>query len=206
MAEGSEIDLRGLCAVAAVGLCLAAAVLILVILGGSKDVAEKAFSFAFVLALFTLPAAAGAYLAWARPALLWLGALTALAALAAFIAVVSAIWHGNIFEGGGDWKTAGVLTLISMGTGQAALILSLAREDDSPPAAALRWVALIPIAALTIVGAEDLSSRSGEGASAKTYGALAVLFVLSIALPPLAARATRAENEGSPSEPPLPRQ
>ena len=111
---------------AAMALCAVAGILILAILGGSEDVASKAFSFAFVLALFTLPAAAGAYLAWVRPGLLWLGALTAVAALAAFVAVIAAVWHGNIFEGGGgDWKTAGVLTLISIGTGQAALILSL---------------------------------------------------------------------------------
>jgi hypothetical protein len=193
MGGGSEIDLRGLCAMAAMVLCVVAGILILAILGGSEDVASKAFSFAFVLALFTLPATAGAYLAWVRPGLLWLGALTAIAALAAFVAVIAAAWHGNIFEGGADWKTAGVLTLISIGSGQAALILSLARLDDSPTAAALRWVALIPIAALTIIGAEDITSP-GEGASAKVYGALGVLYVLSIALPPLVAGATQEDD------------
>ena len=180
---------------AAMALCAVAGILILAILGGSEDVASKSLSFAFVLALFTLPAAAGAYLAWVRPGLLWLGALTAVAALAAFVAVIAAVWHGNIFEGGGgDWKTAGVLTLISIGSGQGALILSLARLDDSPPAAALRWAALIPIAALTIIGAEDITSPSGDGASAKVYGALGVLYVLSIALPPLVARATQEDD------------
>ena len=96
MGGGREIDLRGLCAAAALALCAVAAILILAILGGSEDVASKALSFAFVLALFTLPAAAGAYLAWVRPGLLWLGALTALAALAAFVAVIAAVWQGNI--------------------------------------------------------------------------------------------------------------
>ncbi len=183
-------------------LCVVAGILILAILGGSEDAASKAFSFAFVLALFTLPAAAGAHLAWVRPGLLWLGALTAIAAIAAFVAVIGAVWQGNIFESGADWKTPGVLTLISVGTGQAALILSLARLDDSPAAAALRWMGLIPIAALTIIGAEDITSRSGEGASAKVYGALGILYVLSIALPPLVARATQVDDETSASHPP----
>lgn len=194
MDGGSEIDLRGLCTMAVLVLCVVGAILILAILGGSKDAASKSVSFAFVLALFTLPAAAGAHLAWVRPGLLWLGALTAVAALAAFIAVIAAVWQGNIFESGADWKTAGVLTLISIGTGQCALILSLARLDDSPAAAALRWLALIPIAALTIIGAEDINSRPGEGASVKVYGALGVLYVLSLALPPLVARATQEDD------------
>jgi hypothetical protein len=200
-----DSDLRGLSAMAAMVLCVVAGILILAILGGSKDVAAKSASFALVLALFSLPAAAGVYLGWVRPGLVWLGALTTVAAVAAFVAVIAAAWHGNIFEGGGDWKTAWVLTLISIGTGQGALILSLARLDDSPAAAALRWVALIPIAALTIIGAEDISSP-GEGATAKTYGALGILYVLSIALPPLVALATREDEETPVSHLPPPPQ
>jgi hypothetical protein len=180
---------------AAVVLCGVAAVLVLAILiGGSKQVESKSFSFALVLALFTLPAAAGAYLARERPGLLVLGALTTVAALAAFVAVIAAIWHGNIFEGnGGDWKTAGVLTLISIGSGQAALILALARPDDSPLADRLRWAGLLPIAALTIIGAEDIS-HAGAGASGKTYSILGVLYVLGMVLPPLVERATRIDG------------
>ena len=53
---------------AAVVLCGAAAVLILAILiGDSRDLAWKSITFAFVFALFTLPAAAGVYLARRRP-------------------------------------------------------------------------------------------------------------------------------------------
>jgi hypothetical protein len=188
---------------AAIALCAFAGILILAILGGSDDVASKAASFAFILALFTLPAAAGANLAWMRPGLLWFGALTSLAAIAAFVAVIGAVWQGNVFESGADWKTPAVLTLISIGTGQAALILSLARLDDSPAAAMLRWVSLIPIAALTIIGAEDITSRHGEGPGAKVYGALGILYVLSIALPPLVARATQMDDE-MPAPPPPP--
>src|SRR5262245_13857648 len=127
MTGRTELDVRGLCTMAAFVLCGAAAVLILAILiGGSNDLASKALSFAFFFALFTLPAAAGAYLARERPGLLWIGALTAIAAIAAFIAVIAAIWHGSILEGNGNgWKTAVVLTLISIGSGQASLILAL---------------------------------------------------------------------------------
>ena len=53
---------------------------------------------------------------------------------------------------------------------------------------------LFPIAALTIIGAEDITSRHGEGASVKVYGALGILYVLSIALPPLVARATQEDD------------
>jgi hypothetical protein len=183
---------------AAFVLCGAAAVMILVILiGGSSDVASKSLSFAFFFALFTLPAAAGAYLARERPGLLWVGALTVVAAIAAFIAFIAAIWHGNIFEGGGDLKTAAVLTLISVASGQASLILGLGQPDDSPLVSGLRWAGLIPIAALAIIGSEDISNH-GPAASAKTYGVLGVLYVLAIALPPLIERATRIEDEPAP--------
>jgi hypothetical protein len=196
MESGTQVDVRALCGVAAVLLSGTAAVLVLVILiGGSENVASKALSFAFTFALFTLPAAAGVYLARERPALLWLGGLTTIAAIVAFVAVVAALWHGSLFEGGGDWKTAGVFTLVSMGTGQAALILSLARAGDSQLATTLRWVGVIPLAILTIVGAEDISSRHGEGAGARTYGILGVLYVLGMVLPPLVGRATRDEYE-----------
>jgi hypothetical protein len=59
-------------------------------------------------------------------------------------------------------------------------------------------VALIPIAALTIIGAEDISHR-GPGAS--TYGILGVLYVLGVALPPLVERATRIEDRPASPEP-----
>jgi hypothetical protein len=201
MGRGTTLDVRGLCTLAALVLCGAAAVLILVILsGGSSDVASKSLSFAFFFALFTLPAAAGAYLARERPGLLWIGALTALGAIAAFIAVISAIWQGNIFESGADFKTPAVLTLISVALGQVSLILGLGRPDDSPLVSKLRWAGLIPIAALTIIGSEDISNH-GPAASAKTYGVLGVLYVLAIALPPLVERATRIEEEPAPPHP-----
>jgi hypothetical protein len=198
MTGGTEFDIRGLCMAAAVVLCGAAAVLILAILiGDSRELASKSFTFAFVLALFTLPAAVGIYLARRRPRLLLLGALTTIAAVAAFVATIAAIWPGNVLEGeGGDLKTAAVLTLISIGSGQGSLILSLGRPDERPRMAGLRWVALIPIAALTIIGAEDIHHR---GPGARTYGVLGVLYVLAIVLPPLVARATRDENEDLPA-------
>lgn len=198
MRDGTELDVKGLCTIAAVVLCGAAMVLILVILiGGSNDVASKAFSFAFFFALFTLPAAAGAYLARERPGLRWLGALTAIAALAAFAAVVAAAWQDNFFEGGGDWETAAVLTLISIGSGQGSLILGLGEPDDSPLVNGLRWAGLIPIAVLTILGAEDVSQR---GPSVRTYAIFGILYVLAIVLPPLVARATRIEDGPPPPD------
>ncbi len=194
MTAGTEIDVRGVCRAAAVVLCGAAAVLILAILfGGSEQLESKSFTFAFVFALFTLPAAAGVYLALRRPGLAVLGALTTIAAVAAFVATIAALWHGNVLEGGGDFKTAAVLTLISIGSGQGALILALGRRDDSPRVAWLRWAGLVPIAALTILGAEDVS-RHGAAASAKTYSVLGVLYVLGVVLPPLVERATRAHD------------
>jgi hypothetical protein len=185
---------------AAVVLCGAAAVLIVVILiGDSRDVAEKAFSFAFVFALFTLPAAMGVYLARKRPGLLLIGALTTIAAVAAFIAIIAAAWQGNIFEGGGDWKTAAVLTLISIGSGQGSLILALGSPEDSPLVNGLRWAGLVPIAALTILGAEDVSNH-GPATSGKTYSIIGILYVLAIVLPPLVERATRNEDELAPPD------
>jgi hypothetical protein len=196
MRGGTELNVRGLCTSAAVVLGGAAAVLILVILiGDSKDVAAKSFSFALFFALFTLPAAVGVYLVRERSGLLlWIGVLTTVAAIVAFVAVIAAAWQGNIFEGGGDWKTAGVWTLISIGSGQGSLILALGRSDDIPLVNALRWAGLIPIAVLTIIGAEDISNH-GPAASWKIYSVFAVLYVLGIVLPPLVERATRIEDE-----------
>jgi hypothetical protein len=194
MTERTEIDVRRICSIAAALLCGAAVVLILVILiGGSNDVAAKSLLVAFFFALFTLPAAAGAYLARERPGLRWIGALTAIAAIAAFIAVLVALWPGNIFESDvGNLKTAAALTLISIASGQASLILGLGEPDDSPLVSGLRWAGLIPIAALTILGVEDISNH-GPAASAKTYSVFGILYVLAIVLPPLVARATRAD-------------
>jgi hypothetical protein len=191
---GREIDVKGLCTMAVVVLCGVAAILVVVILiGGSNDVESKSFSFAFVFALYTLPAAAGVYLARTRPGLRLLGALTTLAALAAFVAIIAALWHGNdVLEGnGGDWKTAAILTLISIGSGQGSLILALGRPDDTQLVAGLRWAGLLPIAALTIIGAEDVTHR---GPSVKTYAILGILYVLGVVLPPLVERATRPEE------------
>jgi hypothetical protein len=193
MTGSAERQIRDLCRATAVLLCAAAAILIVeILIGGSRELESKSFTFAFVFALFTLPAAAGVYLALRRPGLVLLGALTTIAAVAAFVAMIAAIWPGNVFEGeGGDLKTAAVLTLISIGSGQGSLILALGRPDDSLPVAALRWVALIPIAALTIIGAEDISHRGPGGG---TYSVLGVLYVLGVVLPPLVARATRTED------------
>jgi hypothetical protein len=198
MTGGREIDVKGLCAMAAVVLCGAAAILVLVILvGGSKDVESKSFAVAIAFALFTLPGAAGIYLAQRRPGLLLLGALTTFAAAAAFISVIFAIWHGIGSEGPSDWRTAGVLTLISIGTGQASLILSLGRPDDSPQVAWLRWAGLLPIAVLTVLAAEDIS-HSGPDTGGRTYAVLGILYVLGVVLPPLVERATRPEGEPGP--------
>jgi hypothetical protein len=191
MTDGREIDVQGLCTMAAVVLCGAAVVLVLVILAGSsKDVESKSFAVTLAFALFTLPAAAGVYLAQRRPGLLLFGALTTIAATAAFVSIVAAIWNGIGIEGPDGWKTAGVLTLVSIGSGQASLILSLARPDDSPQVAWLRWAALIPIAMLTVLAAEDLS-HSGQDTSGRTYSVLGILYVLGVLLPPLVSRASR---------------
>jgi hypothetical protein len=201
MTTGTEIDVRGICRAAAVVLGGAGAILVLAILvGSSRQLESKSFSFALVFALFTLPAATGVYLALRRPGLALLGALTTIAAMAAFVATIAAIWHGNLLDGGGDWKTAAVLTLVSIGSGQGSLILALGRPDDSPRVAGLRWVALVPIAALTILGAEDVS-RHGAAASAKAYSVFGVLYILGVVLPPLVARATRIEDLPAPPEP-----
>lgn len=199
MAGRTELDVRSLCAIAAALLCGAAVVLILVILiGDSSNVAAKSLLVAFFFALFTLPAAAGIYLARERPGLLWIGVLTAVAALAAFIAVLVALWPGNIFESGSDnLKTASALTLVSIGSGQASLILGLGQPNDSPLGNGLRWAGLIPIAVLTVLSVSEIFD-SGLGASAKVYSVFGILYVLAIVLPPLVARATRTEDESAP--------
>jgi hypothetical protein len=201
MRDGTELDVRSLCAIAAALLCGVAVALILVILiGGSNNVASKSLLVAFFFALFTLPAAAGVYLARERPGLLWIGALTAVAAVAALIAVLVALWPGNIFESdSGSLETAAALTLVSIGSGQASLILGLGQPNDSRLVNGLRWAGLIPIAALTILGVEDISSH-GPSASAKTYSVLGILYILAIVLPPLVARATRIEGEPAPPD------
>jgi uncharacterized membrane protein YidH (DUF202 family) len=94
-------QLRQLCLLVAVGLCVGAFVAIVAVLGSDP--------------------ALGGYLAWYRTEISLIGGLTTLAAVAAFIAVLARVLSTGVF---GDWTTAGCLTMVSIGSAQVSLRLS----------------------------------------------------------------------------------
>ncbi len=195
MGDGSDQQLRQACLLAAGVICVVGLVLLAWVLGGDARSWShtKPLLVAIVFALFSLPAMAGVYLAREWPRLALVGIATTLLAIAAFVSVVAAYWPGGVLVGGDDgWKIAGILTLLSIGSGQVSLLFGLARDDDSDVVRLVRLVVVVPIALLVGLAISEISSP-GPDVSAKVFESLALLYLVGMAVVPLLQRGTRID-------------
>jgi peptidoglycan/LPS O-acetylase OafA/YrhL len=191
---------RGLTGVVAVALCVAAALGIVEVLGGSDVEATlgKLVYTVIPLALFTLVALAGIVLAVRRPALAWFGYLTSVIAALAFVVVTVSVWEEEFFFFGSGGEPAAIGVALALASGQISLLLGWQR----PPGAG-RWIAYggsVAIAALALLASILILADDAE-ISPKIFGVLAILYLLAMALLPLAVLAERAGSRYDPATP-----
>jgi hypothetical protein len=185
---------RGLSGIAAVALCVAAALGIVEVLGGSNvesTVGRLVYS-AIALAVFSLVALPGVVLTVRRPALAWFGYLTAAIAALAFVAVVVTLWEEDfsLFGSGGELPAIGIA--LSLASGQISLLLAWQRQPGAG-----RWIAYaagLAIGLLALLAVVLIVADSAE-ISPRVFGVLAILYLLAMALLPLAALAERADSQ-----------
>jgi hypothetical protein len=185
---------RGLSGIAAVVLCAAAAFGIVEVLGGSDSGSTlgRLLYTAIPLAVFSLVALAGVVLAVRRPALAWFGYLTAVIAALGFIAVTVTVWEGDsgLFAAGGELPAIGIV--LALASGQISLLLAWQRQSGAG-----RWIAYaagLASGLLALLAVFLIVADSAE-ISPKVFGVLAILYLLAMALLPLAALAERADSQ-----------
>lgn len=173
-------------------LCLAALVLVAVVLGGSENDqdAGRAIATALAFAIFSLPAWAGVVLVERRPSLSIVGVLTVIVSLVAFIAVVRAYWDGGVFSD--DWKTAGELAIAAIGAGQVSMLLGFAPAAESRIVSLVRYCVVAAIAVVATLAIVEVS-QPGRDVGVKPIAAGAIVYLFGTLLLPLLERAELGE-------------
>jgi hypothetical protein len=190
---------RGLTGVVAVALCVAAALGVAEVLGGSnaeRTVAQLVYT-VIPLAGFSLVALAGILLAVRRPALAWFGYVTAVIAALAFVAVTVSVWENFGFFRS-DWELPAIGIVLAVASGQISLLLAWQRQ-----AGIARWIAYAAGLAIAVQAllAVVLAVADDAKISPKVFGVLAILYLLAMALLPLAVLAERAGSHYDPATP-----
>ena len=166
------------------GLSLGAAILIVLILGGSEDVQAKVGEASLLFLLFSINSLGGFLLIERRPELNLLGAATiGLSVAAYFVALDSIFSHGLIStsETGSSSDAVWLLLVITLLTSQASMLLAFRRDEDSPLVNLALSVGLIALALLTALA---ILAAAGTNVGSKVYAVLAVLYLLGALLPP----------------------
>jgi hypothetical protein len=166
------------------GLSLGAAILIVLILGGSDDVQAKVGEASLLFLLFSINSLAGFLLIKRRPELTLLGAATIGLSIATYVVILDSIFsHGLISTGetGSSGSAVWLLFVITILTSQASMLLSFRRDEDSPLVNLALSVGLIALALLTAL---TILAAAGTGVGTKVYAILAVLYLLGALLPP----------------------
>jgi peptidoglycan/LPS O-acetylase OafA/YrhL len=180
-------------------LCGAAFLLIVVILSGERldDTSGKAIATAMAFAIFSLTGMAGISLhIRPQPAASIFGAAVAIVSVAAFLSGTFALWT----EPDGDgWELPGILFVLALGGGHAALLTKGIRDDDADGVRAIRGGVLLTIAVICLLAISEISSNGGD-VDPRTFGVLAVLYLLGTVLLPLVRR--NSPSDHSPPEPP----
>ena len=188
-AVNGSAQARGPARLAIVGLFIAATVAIVLIMdsGAFEDASARALSAVVTIALFSLVGKAGYDLLNGPPSLAYaLGLVTIVVCVVALIAVVTAVWSGGLFSD--EFRTAGMLTILAMGMGQASLIVGSLREDDGRLTVLVVLTSLALLAALCTAAIVEVSSQ-GRDVSLQTLAVVSVLYLLGALLPPLLRRA-----------------
>jgi hypothetical protein len=177
-----------------------AALGIVEVLGGSdaeRTIGRLIYT-AIPLALFTLVALAGIVLAMRRPTLAWFGYLTAVIAALAFVVVTVSVWQEAFFFFGSGGEPAAIGVALALANGQISLLLGW-----QPRPGFGRWIAYggsVAIAAFTLLASVLILAHDAE-ISPKIFGVLAILYLLAMALLPLAVLAERAGSRYDPATP-----
>jgi hypothetical protein len=158
-------------------LSLGAVVLIALILGGSDDLQEKVGAAALLFVLFSLNSLSGFFLIERRPELTLLGASAIGFSVAAYFVVLDTSFSRGFPGQNSVW----ILVIIAFVLGQASLLLSFRRDEDSPLVTAVLAGALIVLALLVVLA---IVAISGTEIGPKAYATLAVLYLLGALLPP----------------------
>ena len=185
--------------VAAGVLCGIAVIGIVAVMSNAEDgaLAAKLVYATLVLTVFSLVGLAGVWLSVRRPALAWLGYLTAAAGLAAFALIGRKIWNGDSFFDTG-WDVPSSATLVALGLGQVSLLLGWGRQ--SGPVRLVAIAASAAIAALATIGVLATAIDDFE-VGAHVLGVLAIVYLLGIALLPLLILVGKQETQPSPQAP-----
>lgn len=182
--------------VAAAILCGIAVIGIVAVLSDAEDgaLAGKLIYATAALTPFSLVSLAGVSLSVRRPTLAWLGYLTVVAGLAAFALIARKIWNGDGFFDTG-WELPSSATLVALGLGQVSLLLGWARQGGP-----IHWIALAASAAIATLATLGVLATVIDDfeVDPRVLGVLAIVYLLGIALLPLAMLGVRRETEASP--------
>jgi hypothetical protein len=172
------IEMIPLARIAIWALSLGAAVLIVLILGGSEDVQGKVSEAALLFVLFSLNSLPGLLLIERRAELTVVGALSIGFSVAAYFVVLDSFFaHGLPPASNSVW----FLLVIAIAAGQASMLLAFRRDEDSPLTSAVLGGSLAVLALLVVLA---IIAISGTEIGSKAYASLAVLYLLSALLPP----------------------
>jgi drug/metabolite transporter (DMT)-like permease len=174
-------------------LCMAALLLIGVIVSGSKldDTSGKTIATAIGFAFYSLTSMAGLSLAARRQSMAPFGYTVAVVSIAAFLTGAAAFWLGGNSD---RWELPGILLILALGGGHASLLLKGSRETDADAVSAIRVGVLLAIAALCLMAVAEITS-DGDQIDPRAFGVFAVLYLLGTVLLPLVRRS---------SDPPMP--
>ncbi len=166
------------------GLSLGAAILIILILGHSstnEDVNSKVFAAVILFVLFSLSSLAGLRLIERQPHLTVFGGMTIGLSVAAYLVSLDAFFSDGPFSTGHVSVLA--LAILALTAGQASMLLSFRRDDDSPVVDAAVLGSIAALALLVILVIVEISSP-GTDIGRKTFAVLSVLYLLGVLLPP----------------------
>lgn len=161
-------------------LSLGAAVLIVLVLGGSEDAQAKVGEATLLFVLFSLNSLPGFLLIERRPELTAFGALAIGLSVAAYFVLLDSLFAHGLFWSSGSYSIY-LLVTITLVVSQASMLLAFRRDEDSPLINAVLAGSLIVLALLVVL---TIVAIAGAAIGTKVYASLAVLYLLSALLPP----------------------
>jgi hypothetical protein len=191
---GESPDRTTLARILVAALCLAAAVVIVMVLGASEydRTAGRVLGVAVAVALFSLTAAAGMRLAGRAELVTHLfGYVAVLASLIAFGEVVAALWADDVFDD--QWRTAAEAGLVALAAANICLLLASERLEDGGVIRAARGGAVISIVVLAAMALIEISAP-GRDVGIRPMAVFAVIYLTGALLIPLLRQAELSER------------
>jgi hypothetical protein len=176
-------ELQGVIKLSIGVLCVAAFVLILIILSGNEldDTSGRAIGTAVALAFLSLTAVAGTHLRLRQPQLALLGGATVAVSALAFLVTTAAIWSDD------NWELAGICLILAFACGHSSVLLAAADEQDDDSVRLVRGATIVALGVLALLGIGELAD-AGDSVSPQGVGVVAVLYALGVLVLPLLRR------------------